>query len=134
MAALVDEAVSAGARRSEACEVLDFNVRTLQRWEKDLEKEDQRAGPLTRNPKQLSEGEREQVIAVATSVKYRDLPPAQIVPRLADEGIYLASESSFYRILKAESLLSHRSRAKPKRKLKPVAAVAIIELQRGQFA
>jgi putative transposase len=27
------------------------------------------------------------------------LPPGQIVPRLADEGEYVASESTFYRIL-----------------------------------
>lgn len=124
LSALIAEAVDAGARRSQACDVLDFSVRTLQRWEKDPDKKDQRAGPLTPSSKQLTEIERAQVISVATSVKYRDLPPAQIVPRLADEGIYLASESSFYRILKAESLLSHRSRAKPKRNLKPVAAVA----------
>jgi putative transposase len=124
LSALIEEAVDAGARRSEACEVLDFSVRTLQRWEKDPDRKDQRAGPLTRSSKQLTESERDQVIEVATSIKYRDLPPAQIVPRLADEGIYIASESSFYRILKAESLLSHRSRAKPKRHLKPVAAIA----------
>lgn len=99
-------------------------MRTLQRWERAPEREDQRAGPLTPSPKQLTESERARVIEVATSVKYRDLPPAQIVPRLADEGIYLASESSFYRILKAESLLNHRSRSKPRRNLKPVFAVA----------
>jgi putative transposase len=124
LSALIEEAVDAGARRSAACEMLDFSLRTLQRWERDPNKADQRAGPLSKSPKQLSEGERQRVIEVATSVKYRDLPPAQIVPRLADEGIYLASESSFYRILKAESLLAHRSRAKPKRNLKPVAAIA----------
>jgi len=33
---------------------------------------------------------------------------------LADEGVYLGSESSFYRILKANNQLSHRGKAKPK--------------------
>jgi putative transposase len=125
LSGLIEEAVGAGARRSECCKVLEFSVRTLQRWEKDPEKCDSRKGPLTPSPKQLTLDERAQVIAVATSVTYRDLPPAQIVPRLADLGIYLASESSFYRILKAESLLAHRSNAKPRMHLKPVAAIAV---------
>ena len=124
LSGLIGEAVQSGARRSECCKVLEFSVRTLQRWEKEPEKSDQRAGPLTPSAKSLTKRERAQVIAVATSVTYRDLPPSQIVPLLADKGIYLASESSFYRILKAESLLTPRSNAKPKTHLKPVAAVA----------
>ena len=34
--------------------------------------------------------------------------PSQIVPQLADEGVYLASESSFYRVLHAASQQQHR--------------------------
>lgn len=124
LSSLIEEAVSSGARRSECCKVLEFSVRTLQRWKKDPEKCDSRKGPLTPSLKQLTKLERDEVIAVATSVTYRDLPPAQIVPRLADLGIYLASESSFYRILKSQSLLAHRSNARPKRNFKPVAAIA----------
>ena len=48
----------------------------------------------------LSEVERQQILAVCNTPAYAHLPPYQIVPRLADQGIYLASESSFYRILK----------------------------------
>ena len=33
---LIEEAVDAGARRFKACEVLEINVRTLQRWSKTL--------------------------------------------------------------------------------------------------
>jgi len=33
------------------------------------------------------------------------------VPRLADNGVYLASESTIYRVLRAEELLAHRGRA-----------------------
>lgn len=36
-----------------------------------------------------------------------DLPPCQIVPTLADKGIYIASESSFYKVLKAHYLMEH---------------------------
>ncbi|MHB1514970.1 MAG: IS3 family transposase [Acidiferrobacteraceae bacterium] len=38
---------------------------------------------------------------------YASLPPSQIVPRLADQGVYLASESTFYRVL-AEAQQNHR--------------------------
>jgi len=47
-------------------------------------------------------------VQVANSPEYRDLSPKQIVPRLADEGVYLASESTFYRTLRAEGQLVHR--------------------------
>ena len=38
------------------------------------------------------------------------MPPCQIVPTPADEGIYIASESTFYRVLKEEKMLNHRGR------------------------
>lgn len=43
-----------------------------------------------------------------------DLAPSQIVSLLADEGVYLASESTFYKILKARKLLEHRGKSKRK--------------------
>lgn len=123
LSGLIDEAVVAGARRSECCRVLEFSVRTLQRWEKDRDRGDQRQGPLNTSTA-LTEAERAEVIAVATSVEYRNLPPSQIVPKLADKGIYLASESSFYRILKKENLSAYRLNTKPKSFLRPLAVVA----------
>lgn len=51
------------------------------------------------------------------SPEYRDLSPKQIVPKLADQGTYLASESSFYRILRDERLLEHRQPSRPPRQL-----------------
>jgi hypothetical protein len=43
---------------------------------------------------------------------------SQIVPKLADNGIYIASESSFYRVLKAEKELKHRQKSKPVKQVK----------------
>ena len=40
--------------------------------------------------------------------RFAALPPTQIVPILADEGQYLASESSFYRVLRSRNQLTHR--------------------------
>lgn len=59
------------------------------------------------------------MITIANAPEYRDLAPSQIVPRLADRGVYLASESSFYRILKVENLLSHRSKSRPRNVKRP---------------
>lgn len=47
------------------------------------------------------------------------MPPSRIVPRLADEGIYLASESTFYRILKAHGQGQRRGRARAPGRPKP---------------
>lgn len=60
----------------------------------------------------LSGQERAAVLRVANEPRFASLPPTQIVPRLADEGRYLASESSFYRILREETQLAPRGRAR----------------------
>ena len=124
LSGLIEEAVDAGARRSECCKVLEFSVRTLQRWEKAPNLGDQRRGPITASLKQLTVEERIKVIEVANSIEYRNLPPSQIVPKLADQGIYLASESSFYRILKQAALDAHRLNTNPRKNFRPVAVIA----------
>ena len=60
----------------------------------------------------LSEGERAEILAVANSEEFASLPPSQIVPALADRGVYAASESSFYRVLKTAAQQHYRGRAK----------------------
>ncbi len=99
---LVKEAVESGARRHKACEILEISVRTLQRWEKGPDKGDQRAGPKSKPANSLSEAEKMLVVAVASSPWFRDLTPSQRVPILAESGIYIGSEASFYRILRQQ--------------------------------
>ena len=55
-----------------------------------------------------------------------DKSPCQIVPELADKGIYLASESTIYRILRKREMQKHRSRThRPTgKKPEPCAATA----------
>ena len=43
--------------------------------------------------------------------EYASMPPCEIVPSLADKGVYIASESTFYRILREEKMQNHRGRA-----------------------
>ncbi len=102
-----------GARLEQAAKILGLTSRTVQRWRDQNGGYDRRNGPRTAPPNQLSPAERQQVLAVANDPEYRDLSPRQIVPRLADAGQYVASESTFYRILRAESQLAHRETSRP---------------------
>jgi putative transposase len=60
----------------------------------------------------LSDEEVAAILVTCNKPEYASLLPSQIVPRLADEGVYLASESTFYRVLKKNNQLQHRGRAK----------------------
>lgn len=115
---LIMAAVTAGARKSRACEVAGISIRTLQRWACDGDgelRQDLRPHALRPEPgNKLTEVERQQIITTCCKPEFANLPPSQIVPILADRGIYMASESSFYRVLKAAGLLRHRGRAMPK--------------------
>lgn len=116
----IDEAVSSGARKAQACQALGLSIRTVQRWiEGDDVKADQRPEVKRLPPSHaLSEEERSQILDVCNQPEYASLPPSQIVPRLADKGVYLASESSFYRVLKAADQLNHRGRNKERKRSK----------------
>lgn len=119
----IDEAVKAGARKEAACRTLGYSARTLERWVKEGEVLfDQR--PETNRPppsNKLTEEERERILEVCNEPSYSSLPPSQIVPKLADRGEYIASESTFYRVLKAENQLHHRGRSKAARKPRPLS-------------
>jgi transposase InsO family protein len=125
LSGLIEEAVSLGARRNECCKAIALSLRTLQRWERDLEIGDQRRGPTTVAAHQLSAVERQAVIDCANSSEYQNLPPSQIVPSLADRGIYLASESTFYRILKKANLATFRLNTHPRVNKRPQPLVAV---------
>jgi putative transposase len=115
--ALIDEAVAAGARRARACKLLGLSVRTAQRWSRDGELSADRRPSAERPtpPNALSAAERAAVRAICNSPEHASLPPSQIVPRLADRGVYIASESTFYRVLRDADAQHHRGRAKAPR-------------------
>jgi len=118
----VDQACTDGARLSRACDVLEIAPRTLQRWRANGDvKADGRKHAKTRSEpaNKLSEHERQQVLNVANAPEFTHLPPNQIVPTLADQGRYIASESSFYRILHEAKQLIHRGKAKPATRQRP---------------
>jgi transposase InsO family protein len=108
---LVDKAVAGGARREAACEAVGLCARSLERW-RGGKLEDERHGPKTAPANKLTAKERELVLEIVNQAAHRDLSPNQIVPKLADEHRYVASESTMYRILREEDLLKHRGIAK----------------------
>lgn len=118
------EAVDAGATRAASCRILELSVRTMERWASKPEQGDGRAGPLTPAPHSLTDEEKKMIIEVSNSPLYQDLCPWKIVAKLADSGRYLASESSFYRVLKAANLLNHRSKSKPGSRKRPKDLIA----------
>ena len=122
MTACIDEACAAGARLTQACRVVAISPRTLQRWcEAGEVKADGRkqAGQQRVPANKLTEDERRQILAIANEPEFAHMPPSQIVPILADRGRYLASESSFYRVLREADQLAHRGKAKAPRHHRP---------------
>jgi transposase InsO family protein len=109
---LILEACKAGARKRKACELLGLSLRTIERWEKENGLQDRRKLVQRTVKNKLTPEERAMVISTANSVIYRDLPPSKIVPLLADEGQYIASESTFYRILREENQLTSRRKSR----------------------
>ena len=124
---LIDEAVMAGARQRKACEVLQISARTYQRWSRDeaalhdSRPDAQRPVPANK----LSAEERAEILAVSNRPAFRSLPPSQIVPTLADEGRYLASESTFYRVLREAGQQHHRGRSEEPRRKAPSTHSAV---------
>jgi putative transposase len=115
---LIQQACEAGARLERACAVLQVSPRTLQRWREEGEvKADGRQGAAQErtSANRLSEAERQHLLEVANRPEFASKPPSQIVPTLADQGEYLASESSFYRCCGQRSswLTVARPRSRP---------------------
>ena len=100
----ISEAQAAGARLAPACRVLGISARTIERWRAEPEIDDRRCGPHRRPSNALSTAEEAQVVTVLTSSRYAGLSPKQLVPQLADEGLYLASESTMYRVQRRHGL------------------------------
>ena len=109
---LIDEFVRAGGTEKVAVRRMGVAHRTVQRWRRAAVSDDLRCGPRTERANKLSPAERAGLLAAVNSEEFRDLPPSQIVPKLADEGKYIASESTMYRVLKEEDQAARRDCSK----------------------
>ena len=119
---VIDAVVEMGGTQDAATERLGLSKRTVERWRS--RPEDLRQGPKSEPENKLSKAEREKILAIANSPEYRDLPPGQIVPRLADKGQYVASESSFRRVLIEAEQATRRSRTSAPKHARPPERMA----------
>jgi len=121
---LIDEAVKGGAPKKKACGELEISLRTYRRWTQyGSVKADGRPGAKRPEPaNKLKPEERQQILKTCNEAEYQSLPPSQIIPALADKATYIASESSFYRVLKEANQLHHRGKVQaPRKAAKPTA-------------
>ena len=131
MSGYIDQACAEGARLGRACAAVGLPERTLQRWRRngaisgDGRRREHQADGAVRSPaNRLSEQEQAAVLAAANAPRFASLSPHQIVPALADEGCYLASESTFYRLLRDADQLTRRGRTKAPARLRPQPLLA----------
>ena len=107
-----------------ACGEIGICLRTLKRWRKALTGDgvgnDRRKGSHRLVSHKLSEEERQRILLTCNQPEYASLPPGQIVPALADQGLYIGSESSFYRVLHAHGQVHRRGRSRPPQEPRPV--------------
>ena len=118
---LVQDAGKSGARQRKACQILGISERTLQRWQMQTPsaKEDQRRHTQREPANKLSTEEKQEIINICNSKSYKSISPCQIVPTLLDNGVYMASESSFYRVLYEHGQLTHRGKRQVSKRNKP---------------
>jgi transposase InsO family protein len=123
---LLEEAVNAGARQSRACEIIGLPARTLQRWRQSPDQGDRRPLRVQSPPNRLTQLERERILKTVNSAEFGHQSPCQIVPQLADRGIYIGSESTFYRVLRSAGQIKHRARSNAPvwKKPEPLRAMA----------
>jgi len=108
----VKEAIDNGAEQKKACETIDLEERTYQRW-RDSSFGDLRPNTPKSNPKKLTDYEKQKILDICNQKEYQGESPNTIVPQLAEKGIYIASESMFYKVLKENNQLKYRGESKP---------------------
>jgi len=102
---ILDSAVAAGARARDVAALLGVGLTTRQRWRRqyagDGDGLDRRKGSHRLVSHRLTDEERQRILLTCNQPEFAALPPGQIVPVLADRGLYISSERSFYLVLHA---------------------------------
>lgn len=129
------EGLNAGASIKAVADLIGICSRTLRRWELDISGQgfsvDRRKGAPREVAHRLTSNERQRVIDSVNDPRFADLTPAQIVAILAEERIYVGSESTIYRIMRQEGLLNHRGRARSPREPRPVPVLEVTSGRQG---
>lgn len=109
---------------SGCAKVVGISVRTLERWQRVGGGEDGRHGPNTVPANKLTAQEEKRLLELLNKPEYRNKSPRQIIPMLAEQDIYIASEATAYRLLKKHKQLNHCENKRPRRHRKPKELVA----------
>lgn len=107
----ISEAVMEGARLKKACEVVEISVQSFYRWQRG-KCHDNRKGAKKNIPRKLAPEEAEQFYNIATSQEYKDSTPYEIVATLLEQGTYIGSSSTLYRILREKKAMFQRTESK----------------------
>ena len=117
-------AIENNARVKKACEVIYLSHKTYLRW-KQNNQGDLRPIATKTNPNALTHQEKELIVSTCTSAEFKDMTSNEIVPILAERGTYIASESTFYKVLKENKLLKHRENTLvPQKRIHPPELIA----------
>ena len=113
---LINEAIKSGASCKKACERLGITERTFYRWKQrkadtDSYEDGRPHADHSNSANKIPAEIRLEIINICNRPEYASMAPCEIVPALADEGIYIASESTFYRVLREEKMLNHHGRS-----------------------
>lgn len=118
----INEAIESGCGVAKACKEAGIDRRTFRRWTAlgdviaDARAQAIRPAPSNR----FTDQEKAQLLDACHEPRFADAPPSQIVPVLADEGKYLGSESTYYRVLHEANEQNERGRAR-RRTNKPLS-------------
>jgi putative transposase len=91
------------------CQALGVPRATYYRRQHPTTQEDV-PGPPRRVPRALPPAEREQVLALLHEERFAELPPAEVYATLLDEGKYVCSIRTMYRILQEHDEVKERRR------------------------
>ena len=122
MSTLIEGACAAGARLQPACRCLGLSLRTRQRWRSaaGITADARAAAGAARTPaNRLDAATRAAILEVANRPEFAHQAPNQIVPALADQGLDIASASSFYRVLREAGQLARRGKARAPTRQRP---------------
>ena len=91
---LIDEAIASGATCKKACDRLGITERTFYRWKKrktdtDSYGDGRPSADHSDPANKISAEIRREIISICNRPEYASMAPCEIVPALADEGIYV---------------------------------------------
>ena len=106
---------------STACDALDLSRASYYR---EVAPKAPAAPPLEgKHPRALSDEEKQKVLEVLDSPRFVDVSPYQVYATLLDEGVYLCSVSTMYRILRENGQVRELGAGQMERSLEQVVGL-----------